>query len=88
MSEVSKPAGELYDSIEGKQRFAWVDGDEIRSVGYFQAKPEDEGRTWLPVRHVDSEPFNIAKHWREKPVITIAGDHVRCEYPVAARECA
>jgi predicted transcriptional regulator len=50
-------AGSLYDSQEGKQRYAWVDGDEIRAVSYHDAKPEG----WLPVKHFDSEPQLMAE---------------------------
>jgi hypothetical protein len=78
-------AGSLYDVVDGKQRYAWVDGDQIKSVSYHDAKPEHEGRTWLPVKHFDSEPFNPAAHWRLKPIVTIEGDHVRVEYPVVEK---
>src|SRR5437879_6902635 len=47
----SPAAGSLYDSLEGKQRYAWIDGDQIRAVSYHDAKPEHEGQVWVPVRH-------------------------------------
>ncbi|MEH2627070.1 hypothetical protein V1292_005125 [Bradyrhizobium sp. AZCC 1719] len=87
----SPTAGALYDSLEGRERWAWIDGDEIKSVSYFATNPNEMddqkalGRTWLPVKHFDSKSFIEALHWREKPVITIAGDHVRCEYPVVLK---
>ena len=81
----ARDAGTLYDSVNGSHRYAWVDGDQIRATSYHDAKPEHEGQTWLPVRHFDSEPFDIARHWRLAPVITIEGDHVRCEYPVVLK---
>jgi hypothetical protein len=79
-------AGSLYDrNTDGRERFAWVDGDLIRAVSYLDAKPEHEGRTWLPVKHFDSERFDPALHWRLKPILTIEPDHVRCEYPVVPK---
>jgi hypothetical protein len=79
-------AGLLYDSsIEGQQRFAWIDGDQIKAVSYHDGLPEQDGRTWLPVKHFDSETFDAALHWRLKPIITIQNDFVRCEYPIAPK---
>jgi hypothetical protein len=81
-------AGALYDSRiengEAQQRFAWIDGDQIKSISYLGSKPED-GRTWLPVRHIDSEQFDPALHWRLAPSYSIQGDHVRCEYEVVPK---
>jgi len=86
---LSKSAGELYDvRIElgqPQQRYAWVEGDQIRDVSYYDAKPEQEGRTWLPVVHVDSEPFDIPRHWRLAPVFSIEADRVVCTYPVVPK---
>jgi hypothetical protein len=86
-SNTSRGAGTLYDRVEGRQRFARIDGDQIKviSIGYHDAKPEQEGRTWLPVVHVDSEPFDIALHWRLAPVYTIEADRVVCTYPVVVK---
>jgi len=87
----ARDAGALYDVLEGREQWAWVDGDEIRSVSYYASNPNEMddqkalGRTWLPVLHFDSEPFDIALHWRLKPIVTIEGDHVRCEYPVVVK---
>jgi hypothetical protein len=87
--KVSPTAGELYDSrIErgkAQQRYAWVEGDQIKAVSYHDAKPEQDGRTWLPVVHVDSEPFDIVRHWRLAPVFTIEADRVVCTYPVVSK---
>jgi hypothetical protein len=66
----ARDAGTLHDSLNGSQRYAWVDGDQIRAVSYHHAKPEQDGRTWLPVRHFDSEPFDPARHWRLNPTVT------------------
>jgi hypothetical protein len=83
---LSKSAGELYDARiehgQPQQRYAWVEGDQLRSISYSDAKPEQDGRTWLPVVHVDSEPFDIAAHWRLAPVFTIEADRVVCTFPV------
>ncbi|MDE5460197.1 hypothetical protein [Bradyrhizobium sp. CSS354] len=77
-------AGSLYDIVEGKQRYALVVGDDIAGITYHHAKPED-GRTWLPVVHVDSEPFDIARHWRLTPVYSIEGGRVVCTYPIVSK---
>lgn len=84
-NSTSRSAGTLYDRIEGKQRFARIDGDQIKGIiGYHDAKPDD-GNVYLPVVHVDSEPFNLASHWRLAPVYTLEADHVRCVYPIVAK---
>ena len=79
---VRHDAGSLYDSLKGgKRRWALIVEGSIADLGYHDAKPED-GRTWLPVVHVDSEPFDLAKHWRMKPEARIEGDKVVVTYPV------
>jgi hypothetical protein len=78
----SPAAGALYDSIEGKQRFAWVEAGEIKAMSYDAEKPADD---WLPVVHVDSEPFDLTQHWRLAPVYTIEAERVVCTYPVVAK---
>ena len=83
--KASPTAGALYDSVEGRQRYAMIDGGKIVRCGYHDAKPEQEGRTWLPVVHVDSEPFDIIRHWRVAPVFTIEGNRVVCTYPVVSK---
>lgn len=80
--KASPAAGALYDSVEGRQRFAWVEAGEIKAMSYSDEKPADD---WLPVVHVDSEPFDIALHWRLAPVLTIEPDRVVCTYPVVAK---
>lgn len=75
-------AGALYDSVEGRQRFAWVEAGEIKAMSYSDDRPADD---WLPVVHVDSEPFDAALHWRLTPAYSIEGDHVRCEYSVVSK---
>ena len=84
-STISRSAGTLLDCVEGRQRFAQIEGDQIKGIGYHDAKPEQEGRTWLPVVHVDSEPLDIARHWRLAPVYTIEADRVVCTYPIVAK---
>ena len=82
----SPAAGALYDSrIERGQpqhRYAWVEGGEIKAMSYSDAKPSDE---WLPVVHVDSEPFDIAAHWRLAPITTVEADRVVVTFPVIAK---
>jgi len=78
----SQPAGALYDVMEGQQRWAWVEAGEIKAVAYYAEKPADE---WLPVVHVDSEPFDAAQHWRLAPVFSIEPGRVVCTYPVVVK---
>ncbi|MEH2517797.1 hypothetical protein V1279_003370 [Bradyrhizobium sp. AZCC 1610] len=75
----SPSAGALYDSVEGRQRFAWVEGGEIKAMSYSDEKPADD---WIPVVHVDSEPFDLALHWRLAPMFTTEAERVVCTYPV------
>lgn len=85
LSQPSPDAGSLYDRLsDGRSRYALIVGDDIAGMHYFDAKPED-GRTWLPVVHVDSEPFDILKQWRLAPVYSIEADRVVCTYPVVAK---
>lgn len=88
-SNASRSAGTLYDRIEGRQRFARIDGDQIKGIGYHDAKPDD-GNVYVPVVHQDSEPFGLATHWRLAPhyaLVDVAGvpDHVVCVYPVVPK---
>jgi hypothetical protein len=80
---VSAPrdAGALYDLQEGQRRYAWVEAGAIKSMGYFETGPED----WVPVVHEDSEPFDIATHWRLAPVPRIEPDRVVMVYPVIVK---
>ena len=77
-----RDAGALYDSVNGSQRYAWVDAGEIKAVAYSTEKPA-EG--WVPVVHVDAEPFDAALHWRLAPVFTVEADRVVCTYPVVVK---
>jgi hypothetical protein len=82
ISAAATDAGSLYDAVEGRQRFAWVEGGEIKAIAYEAEKPADD---WLPVVHVDSEPFDIATHWRLAPVYSVEGERVVCTYPVVVK---
>jgi hypothetical protein len=90
----ARDAGALYDQlIESRKvvtRYAWVESGEIRDMSYSDTKPNQQGRTWLPVEHVDSEPFDPVIHWRLAPVFTIhdvygVPDRVVCTYPVVSK---
>lgn len=86
----SHDAGALYDSVNGKQRYALVtDAGAILAIGYHHAKPEagpdDRGRVWLPVVHEDSEPFDISTHWRLAPITRIDPDRVVVTFPVVPK---
>jgi hypothetical protein len=85
-STTQSSAGSLYDSIDGRQCWALIKDGQISSRTYHDGKPEAAvGERWLPVVHIDSEPFNFFKHWRLKPVCTIEQDKVVvCKYPVVA----
>jgi hypothetical protein len=84
--KASSTAGALYDSRiergQPQQRFAWVEDGAIKAVGYHEEKPGDG---WLPVVHVDSEPFDAVQHWRLAPLFTIETDKVTCTYPVVVK---
>jgi hypothetical protein len=80
----ARDAGALYDSVEGRQRYAMVDGSQIVFMSYHDAKPDD-GRNWLPVVHEDSEPFDIDRHWRLNPIDRIEADRVVRTYPVVVK---
>jgi hypothetical protein len=85
----SRSAGDLYDRVEGRQRFARIEGDQIKGIRHHAAKADD-GNVWVPVVHEDSEPFDLATHWRLAPhyaLVYVAGvpDHVICTYPVVAQ---
>jgi hypothetical protein len=83
--KASPTAGALYDDPRlhnGQSRWAWVEDDQIKAIGWHDAKPGDG---WLPVKHEDSEPFDAAQHWRLAPVYSIEADCVRCCYPVVSK---
>jgi hypothetical protein len=84
--KASPTAGALYDSViergQPQQRYAWVEVGEIRAIGYHGENP---GHGWVPVVHVDSEPFDLATHWRLAPVYAIEADRVVCTYPVVIK---
>jgi predicted transcriptional regulator len=80
-----RDAGALYDG----KRWARIDGGQIKGIGYHDAKPDD-GNVWVPVVHEDSEPFDIARHWRLVPHYTLVDvygtpDRVICTYPVVPK---
>lgn len=79
-----RDAGALYDSLEGQQRYAMVEGERIVFMSYHEAKPDD-GRDWRPVAHEDSESFDIDRHWRLTPVDRIEADRVVVTYPVVLK---
>jgi hypothetical protein len=85
----SRSAGALYDRVEGRQRWARIEGDQIKGIGYHDAKPDD-GNVYVSVVHEDSEPFVLATHWRLAPrytLVDVAGvpDRVICTYPVVVK---
>src|SRR6202011_2848459 len=48
----SRSAGTLYDRVEGRQRFARIEGDQIKGMGYHDGRPGD-GNVYVPVVHED-----------------------------------
>ena len=84
-STTSRTAGELYDHVEGKRRWARIKDGEIIGLYYHAEKPEQEGYTWLPVFHEDSEPLDLAKHWRLTPVDRLESDRVVRTFPIVPK---
>jgi len=85
----SKSASELYDCIDGKRRWARIEGDQWKGGGYYAETPDD-GALYVPIVHVDSKPFDLANHWRLKPQYELvrvddAIDHVVCLFPVVEK---
>ena len=86
----SRSAGTLYDrDADGRQRFARIEGNQIKGMGYHDGRPGD-GNVYVPVVHKDSEPFDLARHWRLAPRYELVAvdrkpDHVICTYPVIAK---
>lgn len=77
-----RDAGSLYDKVEGRQRYALVRDGEVVSMDYRDAHPGDG---WLPVEHQDSAPFNLATHWRLKPIVELAADKVVVLFPIVIK---
>lgn len=78
-------AGALYDRLaDGRRRYALIIGDDIAGISYHDGRPDD-GRNWIPVVHVDSEPFDVERHWRLAPIYAIEAGRVVCTYPVVAK---
>jgi hypothetical protein len=80
-------AGALYDRLsDGRTRWALVADGTVLDLSYHASNPNEltdqAGRAWLPVRHEDSAPFDIARHWRLKPEARIDGDKVTVTFPV------
>lgn len=73
-------AGALYDVVEGKQRFARIDGGNIAAMSYHDERPANGD--WRPVQHEDSEPFDLVTKWRLTPITCIEADRVVVTYPV------
>jgi hypothetical protein len=71
--------------MSGKRRWARIKDGEIIGLYYHAEKPEQEGYTWLPVVHEDSEPFDIARHWRLTPHDVLESDRVRRIHPVVPK---
>jgi hypothetical protein len=86
-----RDAGSLYNVVEGKQAYALIAGDRIADIGYHATEPTLEtfapglGDRVLPVEYVDSEPFDIAKHWRLPPIDRIEADRVVREFQVVPK---
>jgi len=80
-----RDAGSLCDTVEGRQRYALVEGGKLVTMSYHDDKPEQDGRVWLPVVHEDSEPFDIARHWRLAPVARIEPDKVVVTFPIVIK---
>ena len=89
-SDTSRDAGTLYDRVEGRQRWARIKDGEIAGLYYHAEKPETPGFVWVPVVHEDSEPFDIAAHWRLAPLYALVDvdgkpDRVIVTFPVVPK---
>jgi len=79
---IPRDAGALYDAIAGQRCYALVSGDRIVTLGYHASEPAlsdfapGRGDRVLPVVHLDSEPFDILKHWRLPPTDRLEADRV------------
>jgi hypothetical protein len=91
-----RDAGSLYNVIAGQRHYALVSAGRILAqtsrldsvpdladashhpVGYVPA----DGDRWLPVEFADSEPFDIAAHWRLAPIDSVEANRVVRTYPI------
>ena len=91
-------AGTLYDARDGLGCYALVSGGRVLQVVNYSAEPDladkdhhpagyvpQEGDAWLPIVHVDSEPYDAALHWRLSHIVRIEADRVVREFPVVAK---
>jgi len=92
VAQACRDAGALYDRLsDGQTRWALVADGAVLDLSYHATDPnkaEEQialGRTWLPVTHEDSEPFDAATRYRLKPEARIDGDRVVVTYPVVEK---
>lgn len=91
----ARDAGTLYDARDGQRCYALVSNGRVLTVVSYSAKPDlsdanhwpagyvpADGDAWLPIVHVDSEPFDGALHWRLPHLVRIEADRVVREFPV------
>ena len=64
------------------QQFALVDGENVYADSVIFGRPAGDKRTWLPIVNADAQPFDPAKHYREKPYLKRDGDRVLRIYPI------
>lgn len=58
---------DVVSPIHAFEQYALVDGDDVVDVGGPSPFPEEDGREWLPVLSIDTEPFDLKKHYRTGP---------------------
>lgn len=86
-----RDAGSLYNVVDGQRCYALIAGDRIVTVGRHASEPAlsdfapGRGDRVLPVEHEDTEPFDIAKHWRLPPIDTIHPSRVVRSFEIVAK---
>lgn len=94
-----RDAGALYNVIAGQRSYALVSAGRVlvetsrlddmpdhadanhHPAGYVPAV----GDRWLPVEYADSEPFDLASHWRMAPIDKVEADRVVRTFPVVPK---
>jgi hypothetical protein len=70
---------------DGQLVLSRVPGGEGSPITSFVPQPTEEGE-WLPIENEDSAPFDLAKHWRLKPLaLRVDGRRVVREFPVVVK---
>lgn len=95
---VPHDAGTLYDSQNGKGCYALVSAGRVLGVVNYADRPDladvnhhpagyvpADGDAWLPIMHLDSEPFDPSLHWRLPHIEHVQADRLVREFPVVPK---